>query len=121
MRVAVTGSSGLIGTAVCAGLTGAGHEVVRLVRREPLNPNEARWDIDAGTIDESAFQAVGAIVHLAGENIGRRWTEETRRRAWNSRVDGTKLIAETAARLPGRPVLVCASAVGFYGLHDDEV
>jgi uncharacterized protein len=120
MRVAVTGSSGLIGTAVCAALAGDGHELVRLVRRAALGSDEAQWDIAAGTVDESRLEDVGAIVHLAGENIGKRWTEETRRLAWDSRVDGTRLIAETAARLPSRPVLVCASAVGYYGLHGDE-
>jgi uncharacterized protein len=121
MRVAVTGSSGLIGTAVCAGLAGAGHDVVRLVRRDPAAVDEAHWDVDAGTVAEADLQDVGAIVHLAGENIGRRWSDETRRRAWDSRVEGTRLIAETAARLPGRPVLVCASAIGFYGPRGDEL
>ena len=113
MRVAVTGSSGLIGTALCTALEGNGHEVVRLVRHTPSAPNEAQWDVASRTVDESALQDVGAIVNLAGENIGQRWTATVKRRAWESRVDGTGLLAETAARLPGRPVLLCASAVGF--------
>lgn len=121
MRVAVTGASGLIGTAVCAALAGEGHEVIRLVRRPPVGSDEAQWDIEAGTVDESRLQDVGAIVHLAGENIGKRWTETTRGRAWGSRVDGTRLIAETAARLPSGPVLLCASAVGYYGVHGEEM
>ena len=121
MRVAVSGSSGLIGSAVSKALEEAGHEVVRLVRRAPTTDAEGQWDIAARTVDESALQDVGAIVNLAGENIGQRWTATARRRAWESRVDGTLLLAETAARLPGRPVLVCASAVGYYGFESDDL
>ena len=121
MRVAVTGSSGLIGTALCAGLEGAGHEVVRVVRRPPAAANEVQWDIASRTIDDGALQDVGAIVNLAGENIGQRWTATVKRRAWESRVDGTLLLAETAARLPSRPVLLCASAIGYYGYESDEL
>ncbi len=120
MKIAVTGSSGLIGTALLPALDAAGHDVVRLVRNEPAGPGEARWDIAAGTIDEEALQEVEAIVHLAGENIGQRWSDAVRKRVLDSRVDGTRLIAETAARLPRRPDLLCASAVGFYGSRGDE-
>jgi uncharacterized protein len=120
MRVAVTGSSGLIGSALCPALEDAGHELVHLVRRSPSADREAQWDIPTRTVDESALEDVGAIVHLAGENIGQRWTATVKRRAWESRVDGTLLLAESAARLPGRPVLLCASAVGFYGFDVDE-
>ncbi len=110
MKIAVTGSSGLIGSALVPALSAAGHDVVRLVRHEPAGPGEARWDIAAGTIDEEALQEVGAIVHLAGETIGQRWSGAVRKRVLDSRVDGTRLIAETAARLPLEPVLLCASA-----------
>jgi uncharacterized protein (TIGR01777 family) len=121
MRIAITGASGLIGTALTAALTDAGHELVRLVRREPAGPGEARWDVEAGTIDTAALQEVEAIVHLAGENVGQRWTDKSRKRILDSRVHGTRLIAETAAGLPRRPVLLCASAVGYYGVRGDEV
>jgi uncharacterized protein (TIGR01777 family) len=121
MKIALTGASGLIGTALSAALADAGHELIRLVRREPVHPGEARWDIAAGTIDEAALQDVEAIVHLAGENIGQRWSTATREKVLSSRVDGTRLIAETAARLPGKPMLLCASATGFYGSRGDEV
>ena len=121
MRIALTGSTGLIGTALASALGSAGHELVRLVRRAPVGPGEARWDIDSQTIDEAALEDVGAIVHLAGENIGQRWSDDVRQRVRDSRVDGTRLIAETAARLPRRPVLLCASAVGFYGSRGDGV
>jgi uncharacterized protein (TIGR01777 family) len=121
MKLALTGASGLIGTALAAALAGAGHDLVRLVRREPTGPGEARWDIDAGTIDEAALTGVEAIIHLAGENVGQRWSAAARDRIRGSRVEGTRLIAETAARLPARPVLLCASAIGYYGVRGDEV
>ncbi len=121
MKIAVTGSSGLIGSALRPALTAAGHDVVRLVRHDPVGPDEARWDVEAGTIDEDALQEVEAIVHLAGETIGQRWSGGVRERVLRSRVEGTRLIAETAARLPRRPVLVCASAIGFYGSSGDEI
>jgi hypothetical protein len=121
MKIAVTGSAGLIGTALTPALAAAGHDLVHLVRRAAAGPAEARWDIAARTIDEEALQGVDAIVHLAGENIGQRWSTAVRRRVLESRVEGTSLIAETAARLPRRPVLLCASAVGFYGSRGDEV
>ena len=121
MQVAVTGASGLIGGALTSALAGAGHEVVRLVRREPSGAGEAQWDPAAGTVDESALAEIGAIIHLAGETIGQRWTESARRRVLDSRVEGTRLIAETAARLPKKPVLLAASAIGYYGLRGDEL
>lgn len=121
MKIALTGSSGLIGTALSPALAAAGHELVHLVRRGPTGPGKALWDIGAGAIDEEALQDVEAIVHLAGENIGRRWSDAVRQRVLDSRVEGTRLIAETAARLPRRPVVLCASAIGFYGLRGDEV
>lgn len=121
MKIAITGSSGLVGTALASALTKDGHELVRLVRHSTPGPGEAHWGIESRTIDEEALQGVGAIVHLAGENIGQRWSDSVRRRVLHSRVEGTKLIAETAARLPSGPVLVCASATGFYGDRGDEV
>jgi uncharacterized protein (TIGR01777 family) len=120
MKIAITGSTGLIGSGLAPVLESSGHELIRLVRREATGENEASWNIAAGTIDEEALQDVGAIVHLAGENIGTRWTDDVRRRVLDSRVEGTKLIAETAARLPLRPALICASAIGFYGNRGDE-
>jgi len=120
MKIAITGSTGLIGTALSAALSASGHDLVRLVRREPSGPGEARWDIEAGTIDTDTLQDVDAIVHLAGENIGQRWSDGVKQRVRDSRVNGTRLIAETAARLPNKPVLLCASGAGFYGNRDDD-
>jgi uncharacterized protein (TIGR01777 family) len=123
MRVLVSGSSGLIGSALLPALREAGHDVVRLVRRAPASADEVRWDVDAGTLDRAALGTVDAIVHLAGEGIGeKRWSPEQKRRILDSRVKGTRLLAETAAALDPRPsVFVCGSAVGFYGLRGDEV
>jgi uncharacterized protein (TIGR01777 family) len=120
MRVAVTGSSGLIGSALVPALRAAGHDVLRLVRREPGSVDEAAWDPTAGTIDEDALADVAAIVNLAGVDIGQRWTRETQQRVRDSRVDGTRLLAETVSRLDPRPALLLASAVGYYGQRGDE-
>lgn len=123
MRVAVSGSTGLIGTALVERLRREGHTVARLVRSaKNAQPGDVRWDPDAGTIDTAALEGVDAVVHLAGENVGQRWTEERKRRIRASRVDGTRLIAETICRLAKRPrVLVQAAATGIYGDRGDEV
>lgn len=122
MLVALSGSSGLIGSALVPALREAGHEVLTLVRRQPSSRDEIGWDPAGGALDVRALEGVDAIVHLAGENIGKRWTPATRQRVLESRVRGTRLLAETAARLERRPsVLVCASATGFYGDRGEEV
>jgi uncharacterized protein (TIGR01777 family) len=121
MRVAVTGASGLIGSALVRRLEADGHTVLRLVRRAPKGPNEVRWDAAAGQVDGAALDGVDAVVNLAGENVGERWTDERRRRIRASRADATALLARTLAGLAHRPrVLVNASAVGFYGDRGDE-
>lgn len=117
MDVVVTGSSGLIGSALVPALAAAGHRVRRLVRRPATGDHEIQWDPAAGTIDTAALGAVDAAVHLAGEGIGeRRWTEEQKRRVHDSRTQGTSLLAATLASLEPRPsVLLSGSAVGIYG------
>ena len=120
MRVAVTGASGLIGSTLVPVLRGAGHDVVSLVRRETRNAGEAHWDPAAGTIDVAALKGIDAIVHLAGENIGQRWTETVRKRIFDSHVEGTRIVAEAAATLDPRPALLAASAMGLYGQRGDE-
>ena len=119
MRVAVTGSSGLIGTALVARLRDEGHEVVRVVR----SGDGVRWDPEAGTIDAAGLAGVEGVVHLAGEGIGeKRWTDEQKRRIVESRTKGTYLLANTLAALDPKPsVLVSGSGVGYYGLRGDEV
>lgn len=122
MKIAITGASGLIGTAVSSHLTAAGHETVSLVRREP-KADEIGWDPAAGRLDADDLRGVDAIVHLAGAGIGdRRWTDDYKRVLMDSRVDGTSLIASKLADLgaDGPQVFLSGSAIGFYGERGDE-
>jgi uncharacterized protein (TIGR01777 family) len=123
MRIAVTGSTGLVGSALVPALRAAGHEVVRLVRADPGGARDAvRWSPDAGVVPAEALEGAGAVVHLAGESIaGGRWTAARKAAIRDSRVVGTGLLAGALARLPQPPeVLVSASAVGYYGDRGDE-
>lgn len=122
MKVAVTGSHGLIGTAFVGSLQARGDDVVRLVRQQP-QAGEARWDPARGEIDAAALEGLDAVVHLAGVGIGdRRWSEKHKRAVLDSRVQGTTLLARTLASLSIKPsVLVSASAIGYYGDRGDEV
>ena len=122
-RIAVTGASGLIGTALCLQLESSGHEVVRLVRRQATNRNEVTWDPARGTLNTEALAGVVAVVHLAGENLsGGRWTSARRRRIRDSRIAGTRLLATVLANLNVTPrALICASAIGFYGDRGDDI
>lgn len=121
MRVAVTGASGLIGSVLVPALGEAGHDVLRLVRRVARAPDEVEWNPVEGTIDAFAVEGVGAVVHLAGVNIGQHWTSRVRREIRDSRVLGTRLVAEAVAGLDPRPALICASAVGYYGGQGDDL
>lgn len=123
MRVAVAGSSGLVGTALVEALDHAGHDVVRIVRRPASGPHELTWDPAGATLDREGLRGVDAVVNLAGEGIGSGpWTDARRARLRDSRVDGTTLLAEAIADLDDGPrVLVNASAIGFYGDRGDEV
>ena len=122
MKVVVSGSSGLIGTALVRALEVRGDEVTRLVRRTPTT-GEARWDPESNQIETAALEGHDAVVHLAGVGIGdRRWSEEHKRAVLESRVKGTTLLAETIAGLIHKPrVMASASAMGYYGLRGDEV
>ncbi len=121
MRVVVTGSSGLIGTALLPALSESGHEPVALVRREP-GPGEARWDPGRGQIDRGALEGAGAVVHLAGAGIGDgRWTHARKELILRSRVDATTVLCGALAGLGTPPaVLVSGSAIGYYGDRGDE-
>jgi len=113
MRIGITGASGLLGTALVPALRGAGHAVVRIGRGADA---DVRWNPAAGELDAADCAGIDAFVHLAGANVGQRWTTAHRRAIRDSRVAGTTLIARTAAALTPRPrVLVSASAVGIYG------
>jgi hypothetical protein len=120
MKVAVTGASGLVGSALVPALRNAGHVVVLLVRRPPSAADELAWDPAAGTIDAAGLEDLDAVVHLAGESIGQRWTDAARDRIRRSRLDGTALVARTLAGLERRPsALLHASAIGFYGSGEE--
>jgi uncharacterized protein (TIGR01777 family) len=123
MRTLVTGSTGLTGRALVSSLIAKDDEVVRLVRSKPLREYEVYWDPARGEIDRAGLEGLHRVVHLAGENIAAgRWTEQQKARIRDSRVKGTRLLSEALAGLGSPPaVMVCASAVGFYGDRGDEV
>jgi uncharacterized protein len=121
--IAVTGASGLVGSHLVPHLEQQGHLIRRLVRRKVRDSDgEIQWDPAAGTIDAEELNAVDAVVHLAGENIASgRWNEKVKRAIHDSRVDGTRLLAQTLADLDSKPnVFVSASAIGYYGPRGDE-
>ena len=122
MRVAITGASGLIGSALVPALRARGDDVVRLVRRAPSAPDEVRWDPQAGTVDLAALAGIDGVVHLAGAGVGdKRWTDAYKAEIRDSRVQGTTTIAKAMAALDPRPrVLVCGSAIGYYGDTGDR-
>src|SRR2546421_6968683 len=122
MKVLVSGSTGLIGSALVPRLASAGHDVVPLVRRRP-GPTERAiaWDPEAGAIDRVKLEGADAVIHLAGENVFGRWTAAKKERIRDSRVLGTRLVSEALAELGARPrTLLAASAIGFYGNRGDE-
>lgn len=124
MRVLVSGSTGLIGTALVAALGKQGFQVERLVRRPGPWPEPALcWDPAAGTLDPAAIEGFDAVIHLAGESVGaRRWTHAVKAAIRDSRVQSTRLLSQTMARLERPPrVWLCASAVGYYGDREDHV
>jgi len=123
MRVAVSGSTGLVGSQVVASFSTAGHEVVRLVRRPPAPGEEAvRWDPEKGEVYAAGLDGLDAVVHLAGENIASgRWNAARKAAIRDSRVNGTRFLCDALAGLARPPkTLVCASAVGIYGDRGEE-
>lgn len=129
MKIAVTGSRGLVGTALLPGLTENGHTIIRLVRAASSAPSNdvgeqmatAQWDPRGGQIDTDALVGTDAVVHLAGENIAAgRWTAAQKERILKSRTEGTRLVAESIARMdPAPKCLISASAIGIYGDRGD--
>lgn len=124
MKVAISGASGLIGTALSQELRRRGHEAVAMVRHK--DREGIYWSAEKMEIDEEALKKVDAVVHLAGENLtSRRWTEEQKRKIMESRRKGTELVAGTMAKLreagEGPDLLVSASAVGYYGGRGEEL
>lgn len=124
MRIVVAGSSGFLGGHLLRALRTDGHEITRLVRRAPKGPDEVRWNPDGGELDPAALADAGAVINLAGANVGeKRWTGAFKAKLVSSRVEPTGTIARTLAGLPEahRPqTLVNASAVGWYGDTGDQ-
>jgi len=123
MKVIVSGSTGLIGRPLVASLHAAGHDVLRLVRRDPQAPDEVQWSPTSGTINTAGLEGADVVFHLAGAGIGdRRWTESYKQEILESRVLGTSLLASTLSALDPNPsVMVSASAIGWYGDRGDEI
>ncbi len=124
MNILVSGSRGLIGSALVPALTARGHRIVRLVRAPTApSPDQIAWDPGSGRIDARALEGIDAVIHLAGESIATgRWTAAKKARIRESRVRGTRSIADALAGLGRKPdVLVCASATGYYGDRGEEI
>ncbi len=123
VKIAVSGSSGLVGTALVRQLAEEGQRAIRLVRAAPAGDDQIPWDPASGKLDAASLEGLDAVIHLAGESIASgRWTAARKARIVSSRVDSTRLLAETIARLSRPPrVLICASAIGYYGDRGNEI
>lgn len=121
LRVAITGASGLLGTALHGLLDTGGHQVITLVRRPSSDPNQLRWDPTTGQIDADKLEGIDALIHLAGANVADgRWTPDRKQNILQSRTQGTSLIANTLKQLKNPPkVVISASAIGYYGHRED--
>ncbi len=122
MRIAITGASGLIGTALTARLKADGHEPIAVVRDTP-GADEIGWSVDEQRIDAGAFDGLDAVVHLAGAPIGaKRWTDEYKTEVLTSRTVSTALVAQAINDATDGPtVLLSGSAIGYYGASIDDV
>ena len=123
MRIAVTGSTGLIGKALLSHLHDNGHETVALVRRAPQSASEVQWDPTRGTLNAKDLEGVQGVVHLAGAGIGdKRWTDSYKKEILESRTKSTALLAARLTELEQQPtVFLSGSAIGIYGPRDGEV
>jgi hypothetical protein len=123
MRIVVSGSSGLVGSAVVDYFNGQGDQITRLVRRDARGPAEIAWHPDGPPLEAARLEGFDAIVHLAGESLSDgRWNAAKKARIRQSRVEGTQRLCQSLAGTNARPkVLVSASAIGFYGNRGDEL
>ena len=121
LHLVITGAGGLIGSALVPRLAADGHRITR-VTRGPAGPGEISWDPGRGILDLHQLGRVNGVIHLAGENIGSRWTATSKRRILQSRTLGTGLLSQALSRLQPPPeVLISASAVGIYGDRGNEL
>ena len=120
MRIAITGASGFIGTPLVERLQRGGHEVLTIGRDKGDGPGpDVAWDAST-RLDAERLEGIDAVVHLAGENLAQRWSDDAKRRILDSRVQGTALLARTLAGLARKPsILVSISAIGIYGDRGD--
>jgi uncharacterized protein len=122
VKVAISGASGLLGSALVPALRARGHDVVRLVRRDAQEPDEVEWDPAQGTIDRARLVGVDAFVNVSGATLDKRWTETRKREIVESRVGTTRLLAATAAEVEPRPsAFVKAGGTGIYGDRCDQI
>ena len=124
MKILITGASGLIGNALQKSFAEKDYEMLLAGRKKSAKPNEIEWDAERGFAEEDLprLDALDAIVHLAGENVAGRWTDDKKRRLMDSRVHGTRNIVEMIDKLREKPkVLISASAIGIYGDRNDEI
>jgi uncharacterized protein (TIGR01777 family) len=121
MKVAITGASGLVGSALIPVLKSMGAQITRLVRSKP-KAGELEWHPNQDEVNPGSLEGFDTIINLAGENIaGGRWTDDQKRKIRDSRIHGTHLLSDAIAKLAPKPrVFVCASATGIYGDRDDE-
>jgi uncharacterized protein (TIGR01777 family) len=123
MKILISGSHGLVGTALIQALESEGHDIFRLVRHAPNAETEIEWSPDRYSIALARLEGFDAVVHLAGESIAEgRWTDEKKKRIRESRVKGTRLLGDALANLTNSPkTFVSASAIGYYGDRGDEL
>lgn len=120
LRIAVTGATGLVGSALVPFLIGAGHSVLALSRRG--GDGRIEWDPEHGRLDAAALEGVDAVIHLAGSTVAKRWNAARKREILSSRVDSTRLLSTVLASLRRPPrVLVTASGIGWYGPQTDDI
>ena len=120
MKVIVSGASGLVGSVLVPALRAAGHDVIRLVRRDAAAADEVRWDPGAGGLDASTLDGAEAFINLSGANLDQRWTTKAKREILESRTRTTSLLATTARDI-GAATLLCAGGSGIYGNRGDEI
>ena len=122
LTVAVSGTSGLVGSQLVPFLTTGGHTVKRLVRSRPVGRDEVLWDPQSGAVEAEKLEGIDAVIHLAAESVFGLWTPAKKKRIYSSRADGTRLLAEALAGLEDPPdTLITASAIGYYGDHGTDV
>lgn len=122
MLIAVSGSHGFVGSALCSHLAAKGHTVRRIVRISPAPPHDIFYDPETGCTDTDALEGIDVVIHLAGRNIATRWTPENKFQIYQSRTRTTDILARAITNLKKPPKLfICASAIGFYGDCQDKI